>query len=243
MDTIVLTPTVIFAIIVPEVPWQPEIVEVVGRFVDASNATLLAKTSIGERVVYKPAAGEQPLWDFAIETLAAREVLTYEVAVALGFDAVPETVLGEGPYGVGSIQRFIDMDEEFDPISLVQSGSEDLWPIAVLDVITNNADRKLGHLISDGDRLLGIDHGLTFHPHEKLRTVLWGFSGQPLPANAMTALTRLEIALRGALGERVQQLLGDEERSALAERVAGLLADPVHPDPPTDRPPLPWPPY
>lgn len=241
--TTVLVPTVICAGIVPEVDWKPQIVEVVGRFVDASNATLLAETSLGERVVYKPTAGEQPLWDFPIETLAAREVLTYEVAMALGFDAVPETVLGEGPYGTGSIQRFVEMDESFDPVRLVQAGASDLWPIAVLDIVTNNADRKLGHLISDGTRLLGIDHGLTFHPDEKLRTVLWGFSGQPLPDGVLTALTRLQIAVRGELGERVGVLLGANERAALLNRVTTLLANPVHPDPPTDRPPLPWPPY
>lgn len=229
--------------IVPEVAWEPQIVEVVGRFVDASNATLLAKTSLGEQVVYKPTAGEQPLWDFPIETLAAREVLTYEVAMALGYDAVPETILGEGPYGPGSIQRFIDMDESFDPVRLVQSGSPDLWPIAVLDVVTNNADRKLGHLISDGDRLLGIDHGLTFHTDDKLRTVLWGFSSQPLPAESMTALTRLQIAVAGDLGDRIEALLGAEARTAMRDRVTTLIADPVHPAPPTDRPPLPWPPY
>ena len=142
---------------------------------------MLAKTATGEQVVYKPTAGERPLWDFPVETLAAREVLTYEVAAVLGFDSVPETVLGDGPYGLGAIQRFIDIDPGFDPIPLVQSGSVDLWPLAVLDIVTNNADRKLGHVISDGKRLLGIDHGLTFHSEDKLRTVLWGFSGQAVP--------------------------------------------------------------
>ena len=223
--------------------WTPEIVEVVGRFVDASNATLLAHTAAGEKVVYKPTAGERPLWDFPVETLAAREVLTYEVALALGFDIVPETVLGDGPYGTGAIQRYVDLDPAFDPVALVQVGSTDLWPLAVLDIVTNNADRKLGHLISDGHRLLGIDHGLTFHPEDKLRTVLWGFSGQAIPEQATTALASLCDAVGGPLGDRVAELLGEDERAALAERVEALLADPVHPNPPTDRPPLPWPPY
>jgi hypothetical protein len=225
------------------VGWAPEISEVVGRFVDASNATLLAKTAAGEQVIYKPTAGERPLWDFAVETLAAREVLTYEVAAVLGFDNVPETVLGDGPYGPGAIQRFIDIDPEFDPIAFVQSGSIDLWPLAILDIVTNNADRKLGHVISDGEHLLGIDHGLTFHSEDKLRTVLWGFSGQAIPDELVTALTRLETAVAGSLGDRVEELLGTEERAALADRTSALLANPVHPDPPTDRPPLPWPPY
>lgn len=223
--------------------WSPEISEVVGRFVDASNATLLAITAAGEKVVYKPTAGERPLWDFPIETLAAREVLTYEVAIALGHDIVPETVLGAGPYGPGSIQRFVEIDPNFDPVAVVQKAAAKLWPIALLDLVTNNADRKLGHLISDGERLLGIDHGLTFHPEDKLRTVLWGFSEQPLPAVELAALARLDTALKDGLGERVEELLGDEERRALETRVAELARHPIHPAPPEDRPPVPWPPY
>jgi hypothetical protein len=228
---------------VPEVGWKPVVTEVVGRFVDASNATLLATTSAGEQVVYKPTAGERPLWDFPVETLAAREALTYEVSRALGFDVVPETVLGEGPYGPGAIQRFVDLDTSFDPVAALAAEAPALWQIAVLDVVANNADRKLGHIISDGRRLLGIDHGLTFHPEDKLRTVLWGFSGRPIPAPEVEALSRLEVAIAGELGARVAELLGEAERRALASRVAGLVANPVHPDPPDDRPPLPWPPY
>lgn len=223
--------------------WQPEIAEVIGRFVDASNATLLAVTADGEQVVYKPTAGERPLWDFPVETLAAREVLTYEVSRAMGEDIVPETVLSDGPYGPGSIQRFIDMDPDFDPVALVQGDGDRLWPIAVLDVVANNADRKLGHLISDGTRVLGIDHGLTFHPGDKLRTVLWGFSGRELPRQQVESLHRLGAALADGLGDRVQDLLGTEERIALRGRVDGLLDNPVHPAPPDDRPPVPWPPY
>ncbi len=224
-------------------PWQPLISEVVGRFVDASNATLLATTDDGAKVVYKPTAGERPLWDFTVESLAVREVLTYEVALAMGYDIVPQTVLGDGPYGPGAIQRFIDIASEFDPIAVVESGSDLLWPIAVLDIVTNNADRKLGHLISDGRRLLGIDHGLTFHPEDKLRTVLWQFSGAALPAQERLALEHLTTALADSLGDRVEELLGLEERTALESRVQGLRESPMHPQPPRDRPPLPWPPY
>jgi hypothetical protein len=223
--------------------WSPVITEVIGRFVNASNATLLAGTADGHRVVYKPTAGEQPLWDFAVETLASREVLTYEVSVALGFDIVPETILGDGPYGPGAIQRFIDIDSHFNPLDLVEVSSPELWPIALLDVVTNNADRKLGHVITDGERLLGIDHGLTFHPDDKLRTVLWVFAGMPFPAPEVNALTRLRTAIEGGLGERVAGLLGDQELSALVQRVEALLAAPIHPEPPSDRPAIPWPPY
>lgn len=223
--------------------WDPEIAEVVGRFVDASNATLLATTATGEKVVYKPTAGERPLWDFAVETLAAREVLAYEVAQAMGESIVPETVLGKGPYGPGAIQRYVDIDPEFDPVAEVQAGSGRLWPFAVLDLVTNNADRKLGHFISDGQQLFGIDHGLTFHPEDKLRTVLWGFSERPVPPGQVEALRLLAGALGDGLGERVENLLGAEERTALQDRTERLLENPVHPLPPTDRHPLPWPPY
>ena len=223
--------------------WQPEIAKIVGRFVDASNATLLATTAAGEKVVYKPTAGERPLWDFPVETLAAREVLTYEVDRAMGQAVVPETVLGDGPFGPGSVQKFVEIDDGFDPVAAVQGQAEDLWPIAVLDLVTNNADRKLGHLVSDGERVLGIDHGLTFHPEDKLRTVLWVFSEQHLPGREVTALQQLEAALRDGLGNRVEDLLGAAELAALRGRVTELLADPVHPSPPVDRPPLPWPPY
>lgn len=223
--------------------WRPEITEVVGRFVDASNATLLAMTAAGEKVVYKPTAGERPLWDFSIETLAAREVLTYEVSQAMGSAIVPETVLGDGPYGPGSIQRFIEIDDSFDPVAAVREPSAELWPIALLDLVTNNADRKLGHLVSDGGRILGIDHGLTFHPEDKLRTVLWVFSDQSFPPSEHNSLLQLNRALLDGLADRVAGLLGEEELDALQSRIDGLLVRPVHPPPPADRPPLPWPPY
>lgn len=223
--------------------WEPHVAEIVGRFVDASNATLLGTTGDGEEVVYKPTRGERPLWDFELETLAAREVLTYEVDVALGFGLVPETVLGDGPFGRGSIQRFVAHDVDFDAQPLARTGASSLWPIAVLDVVTNNADRKFGHVLSTAEGLKAIDHGLTFHPEEKLRTVLWVFAGKRLPEGSIEALERLLGACDGALGHRVANLLGRQELKALRSRTASLVAKGVHPDPPHDRPPIPWPPY
>jgi uncharacterized repeat protein (TIGR03843 family) len=223
--------------------WEPHVAEIVGRFVDASNATLLGTTEEGEEVVYKPTRGERPLWDFELETLAAREVLTYEVDSALGFGIVPETVLGDGPFGPGSIQRFVAHDVNFDAQPLARHGAPSLWPIAVLDVVTNNADRKFGHILSTADGLKAIDHGLTFHPEEKLRTVLWVFAGRRLPKPSLAALERLVVACDGPLGRRVTTLLGRDEQKALRARSAALLARGVHPDPPFDRPPIPWPPY
>ena len=224
-------------------PWHPEIAEIEGQFVVASNATLLARTNDGVQVVYKPSAGERPLWDFAPESLAIREVLAYEVSAALGFDLVPETVLGEGPYGTGSIQRFVDHDDAFDPVPLVQAASPRLWPMAVFDVVVNNADRKLGHILHNERRLIGIDHGLTFHPHDKLRTVLWVFAGSPLPAEMDPALDRLLTAERDGLGDRIERTLGSESREAMVLRLTALIESRRHPEPPEDRPPLPWPLY
>jgi hypothetical protein len=223
--------------------WEPHVAEIVGRFVDASNATLLGTTGDGEEVVYKPTRGERPLWDFELETLAAREVLTYEVDVALGFDVVPETVLGEGPFGPGSIQRFVAHDVNFDAQPLARRGASVLWPIALLDVVTNNADRKFGHILSTSGGFKAIDHGLTFHPDPKLRTVLWVFAGEPLPEASMDALERLLAACDGPLGARVADLLGSDELRALRSRAAALRSAGTHPDPPVDRPPIPWPPY
>lgn len=223
--------------------WEPIVSEIVGRFEAASNATLLGRTTDGDPVVYKPSAGERPLWDFPADTLAAREVLAYEVSEAMGYGIVPEAVLGDGPYGPGSVQRFVAEDDEFDPMALVRKAAPELWPVAVFDIVTNNADRKLGHLISSGGRILAIDHGLTFHPEDKLRTVLWAFASRPLPPGDVEAVAALAAALGAGLGTRVADLLGPAERTALGGRVDALLDDPVHPLPPVDRPQVPWPLY
>ncbi|NQV06719.1 phosphatidylinositol kinase, partial [bacterium] len=189
--------------------------EIVGRFVSASNVTLLGRSS-GALVVYKPLSGNRPLWDFDVETLAIREVLTYEISEAMGLGAVPPTVLGDGPLGPGAIQVFVEEDEAADPIDLVQNAHDSLWPLAVLDVIVNNADRKAGHVLIDtAAHIWGIDHGLTFHPEDKLRTVLWGLSGRPLPEDMVAAVDALATALDGGLAATTSQSLGAEEADAL----------------------------
>jgi len=194
--------------------------------------------------VYKPERGENPLWDFAWRTLAAREVLTYEVATGLGLDLVPETVLADGPFGPGSAQRFVEEDFDFDPRSLFTPRLDSrLWPVAVIDLVCNNADRKIGHVIHDktADRLWAIDHGLTFHADPKLRTVLWGFAGEPIPAPLLEALGGLRTRLTSALSTRVAELLSEDEAVSLSARVEDLISAPVHPYPPADRPAVPWP--
>lgn len=218
--------------------------EVVGRLPYASNTTVLARAVDGSRWVYKPASGEQPLWDFAWRTLDAREVLTYEVSRAMGLDLVPETLLAHGPFGPGSAQRFIEEDESFDPGALLSPTVDPaLWPVATLDLVTNNADRKVGHVLRERGtaRLWAIDHGLTFHVAPKLRTVLWGFAGRRLPAGMVEGVERLDRALGAGLCDRVSELLSPEEAEALVARVRSLLRHPVHPHPPADRPALPWP--
>jgi uncharacterized repeat protein (TIGR03843 family) len=218
--------------------------EIEGRMPYASNTTLLARDAKAGLWVYKPERGENPLWDFAWGTLAAREVLTYEVAVGLGLDLVPETVLADGPFGPGSAQQFVDEDFEFDPRPLFSPRlSRRLWPVAVLDLVCNNADRKIGHMIHDKtlDRLWAIDHGLTFHAEPKLRTVLWGFAGEAIPEPLLRALVRLESSMGSGLTARMSSLLSSEEALALTRRLRDLIQSPVHPFPPDDRPAVPWP--
>lgn len=221
--------------------WKPRVVTVEGRYVAASNATLLAVTDDGTRVVYKPDAGQRPLWDFDATTLPMREVLAYETSRRMGFDLVPETVMADGPFGPGSVQRHVEGDDDFDALTLVQRADPALWPVAALDVITNNADRKLGHLLRTGHGLVAIDHGLTFHVDDKLRTVVWCFAGLPWPGTIRGAAERLAASLKEQ-PEPYRSALRSDEVEALERRVASVI-DGVHPRPPDDRPAMPWPPY
>ena len=220
------------------------ITEVVGRFTTASNATFLAEDAEGDLWVYKPEAGVRPLWDFAPESLARREILAYEVSACMGLDLVPETVAAEGPLGPGAAQRFRDPDPDFDHRTWFRDRTAAcLWPVAVFDLVVNNADRKLGHMLvaARSGRLFAIDHGLTFHSQNKLRTVLWGFAGQKIPDRYLQAVARLRDGLNGRLQARTSALLTPEEAEALRHRVEHLLANPRHPDPPEDRSAMPWP--
>ncbi|UCG40136.1 MAG: SCO1664 family protein [Acidimicrobiia bacterium] len=219
------------------------IAEVVGLLPHASNATLLAVTESGDFVVYKPARGERPLWDFPLGTLPLREVLCSEVDAAMGLGVVPETRLIEGPHGLGSAQRFVPEDPQFDLRTLFEPELDDrLWSIALLDMVCDNADRKVGHLLKEeaADQIWAIDNALTFNEDEKLRTVLWGFAGQQVPPHLDEALVRLGASL-DTLHSRIDELLSAEEADVFAVRAAAIIEEPVHPLPPTDRPPVPWP--
>ncbi len=137
----------------------------------------------------------------------------------------------------------MEADPDFDVLAAVRSRDPRLWPLAVLDVVCNNADRKLGHIIEAGGKLVGIDHGLTFHPEDKLRTVLWVFAADPVPSPLLDGVKELRDTIAAELGDRVGTLLGSDARSALARRIETLLDHRRHPVPPEDRPPVPWPPY
>lgn len=224
--------------------------EVLGRLPRASNATLFVKVTSGEvtlPAVYKPRRGERPLWDFRDGTLYRREVAAYVVSEAIGWGLVPPTVVRAGEFGVGSVQLYVDEDERLDMVALVDDGHESLQPIAVLDVLLNNADRKVSHCIVDtSGRLWGIDHGLTFHADPKLRTVLWAWAGERVPTWMRDDVAEFGTRLAGSRSgpaDELAELLDDAEITALAERVDTLAARGRFPEPDPYGHPLPWPPY
>jgi len=248
-----------------------------GRIREASNAALYCTVVHEGReaaCIYKPVAGERPLWDFPDGNLARREVAAYEVSEATGWGLVPPTVLREGPYGEGMVQRWIEVTgegetaellalvdgEEPEPgwkaiglaevgddrtALLVHADDERLRRLAVLDAVINNADRKGGHLLPTADgRLYGIDHGVTFNTENKLRTLLWGWAGEPLPPEALEVLKSLQDALGtdGALTATLEPLITAAELDATRARVAVLLETGRHPEPSGEWPAIPWPP-
>ncbi|WP_320775232.1 SCO1664 family protein [Streptomyces sp. CRN 30] len=249
-----------------------------GRIREASNAALYCTVTRGDReaaCIYKPVAGERPLWDFPDGTLAQREVAAYEVSEATGWGLVPTTVLRDGPYGEGMCQLWIEPEpgpapgdgllalvdgeepgegwkaigfaevEEDRTALLVHADDERLRRLAVLDAVINNADRKGGHLLpGPGGRLYGIDHGVTFHTEDKLRTLLWGWAEEPLTAEATGALDALRTGLAdgGALAAALSELITAAELDATRARVDALLASGRHPAPGGRWPAIPWPP-
>jgi len=221
--------------------------EVEGRLLDASNATLLCTAELDgvtAACVYKPVAGERPLWDFPDGTLAGREVSAWLVSQATGWDLVPPTVLRDGPFGTGMCQLWVDVDEEVDLAALARSDHPDLRRLAVLDAVLNNADRKGGHLLPREDgRVQGIDHGVCFSAEDKLRTLLWQWRGHALTDEALDVLGRVRAELEGDLGDALHEHLTATEVRATAARVDRLLTTGVHPHPSEDWPAIPWPPF
>jgi uncharacterized repeat protein (TIGR03843 family) len=221
--------------------------EVEGRLVAASNATLycMARHDGAEATcVYKPVAGERPLWDFPAGSLAGREVAAYAVSRTAGWDVVPPTVMRDGPFGPGMCQLWIDADPEVDIIALSRRADHAaLRQMAVFDAVVNNADRKIGHLLPDrSGHLYGCDHGVCFAEEYKLRTVLWQWRGRRLPDLAVQALRKLDTALEADLGSELSGLLERDEIDATRDRIEMLLQHRVHPYPPDGWPAVPWPP-
>lgn len=242
------------------------------QILDASNGVLLVRLEDDEGVlhaVYKPTIAETPLWDFPPMTLAQREVATYEIACAAGLFVIPPTVLREdGSHGPGSVQWFVSAQPapppvdvvapddvaddqlpvlhaetaEGEPLVVVHRDAADLRAIALLDVIANNADRKGSALLTGHGRLWGIDHGICLHAEPKLRTVLWGWAGEPFTESEQELLADLAAQLdEGPLAARLAELLLPEEVDALRDRVAVLLAAGQWPLPSPGRPAIPWP--
>ncbi len=224
---------------------------VLGRLTGASNTTLYCEVTDGSRTaacVYKPVAGERPLWDFPDGTLAGREVSAHAVSQALGWKHVPPTVYREdAPHGPGMVQLWIAADTSVDLVALARdSTNPQLRLMAVFDAVINNSDRKIGHLLPTPDgHLYGCDHGVSFSAEYKLRTVLWQWAGQPLPEPAVVRLDALRAMLQDP-GSDVARVLArhltPQERYATLRRVEVLCEHRIHPYPPEDWPALPWPP-
>jgi uncharacterized repeat protein (TIGR03843 family) len=236
-----------------------------GRLVTASNATFVGDLD-GVRVVYKPVAGERPLWDFPEGNLASREVAAYAVSEALGWHVVPRTWFGDGPHGVGMLQEWVEEDPtigavdivapgavplgyravleardgEGRPVVLVHEDSVALRRMALFDALINNGDRKGGHVLATPDgRRRGVDHGVSFHVENKLRTVLWGWIGEPLSVDESAAVRR--VAEDARLARTLSGLITAAEVTAFLVRAQDLLAAGKFPEPSAEWPAIPWP--
>ena len=217
---------------------------VTGRLIDASNASLYARATFeGSEIacIYKPVAGERPLWDFQSGNLAKREYATFLLSHKLSLDVVPPTLLREGPYGIGMVQAWIEIDTDIDLMNYFQRDEPQLRQLALFDAIINNTDRKIGHLIPTfSGHLYACDHGVTFHEEDKLRTVLWQWAGNPLREDEVSLLERAQSVLKD---EVFSDLLSAAELEAAQIRIDRIIADGYFPHPSEDWPAVPWPPF
>jgi uncharacterized repeat protein (TIGR03843 family) len=222
--------------------------KVLGLLHGSSNYTFLARLEphppAGLLAVYKPARGESPLWDFEAGTLYRREVAAYELSKVLGWPRIPPTVVrAQGPHGIGALQLFIDADRRH--FLDEQSTRRPAWArVALFDVIANNADRKSGHCLFDAnDEVWVIDHGLTFNVDHKLRTVIWDFSGEPLPPELCGDVERALVdVVKGRLAATLDGLLSPAEVRMLKRRLRGVLDRAWRFPEPTSAWSIPWPP-
>ena len=220
--------------------------EITGRLVDASNATLFGvmhHEGVTLEVIYKPVAGERPLWDFPDGTLADREYVAFLLSDKTGMDLVPPTILREGPAGLGMVQRWIDVDESIELGSYFAQDRQELRRLALFDAIINNTDRKIGHLLPDQKgHLFACDHGVTFHTEDKLRTVLWQWAGDGLTEEELATLEQT-ITFIDSHSTSLGTHLTHEEIEATCARINKLRSDGIMPLPSEDWPAIPWPAY
>ena len=221
-------------------------IDVVGRVAWSSNAALLVtvtRDDVEMLAVYKPERGERPLWDFPDGSLCRREMSAFLLSESLGWDIVPCTVLRDGPYGVGSVQRFVDHDPDEHYFTLLEGHVDAFWRFAVFDVIANNADRKGGHCLRERPtgKIFGIDHGLTFHVAPKLRTVIWDFASEAVPDSLLSDVARVRGRLDGPLADEFAMLLHPMEVDALLDRIDQILIDGRLPEPDEGYHSVPWP--
>ena len=206
-----------------------------------SNYTFLAKLRLGDRegfAIYKPKDGEVPLWDFPPGTLYKRECAAYLLSEILGWDFIPLTIIREGPYGIGSVQRFIEHDPKQNYYTLNEANGDALRMIACFDLVANNTDRKAGHIIEGLDgKLWGIDQALTFHADTKIRTVIWDFCGEPIPNRHLDSLRDFGQQLAAPVGrvKELLELLRPEEVESLQQRLDWVLQDGAYPGMPGRR--------
>ncbi|MEX2011865.1 MAG: SCO1664 family protein [Chloroflexota bacterium] len=227
--------------------------EVLGRLVASTNHAMYSRVTqicpdpeppVVLDAVYKPVRGERPLDDFPDGTLARREVAAHAVSEATGWAIVPPTVMRDGPFGEGMVQQWIDVDESVDVVAMVVEDDPRLRRIALFDAVVNNTDRKGGHLLPvPGGHVFGVDHGVCFSPVPKLRTVLWGWRGEPLADDELEVLSRLREDLDAELGEELRGLLQPIEVAATIRRTDRLLAARRFPWPSPGWPAVPWPPF
>lgn len=224
-------------------------ISITGEFLWGSNYTFAVEIGLGDQRiqgVYKPTRGERPLWDFPRATLAHREVAAYLVSEALGWSFVPPTTFRrDGPIGPGSLQVHIEHDPEYNYFSFSKADVQRLRPVVVFDYLINNADRKGSHLLIDpAGKLWLIDHGISFHQEQKLRTVIWDFAGETLPDQLCSDLVNFQQQLQegSRFREKLGQYLVAQEIEALRKRNQFLISSRTFPNPHPNRRPYPWPP-
>ena len=239
------------AVTLPEDEARPvlESGEIIGgqRIPWGSNYTFLVHIDAGPgrylRAIYKPRRGERPLSDYPHGSLYLREYGAYILSRLLGWPAIPLTLVRDGPYGAGAVQLYVDSDPNVTYFDLIGDRADSLMPFAVFDIVANNADRKAGHcLLGPDGTVWSIDHGLTFHPAFKVRTVMLEFWGKPVPRALVDDLESLAERLESPGGEaaKLWEMLTEQERAALLERVEYLRETTVVPqlDPRWN---VPWP--